>query len=234
MKRNEYCVLLSALLIVTSASSIAYAQPARPGGGGPFNSSLYLLRSESVREELDLVPEQEEKLREIGARMREKMREEFAGLRDLSAEERRERYGEIREKMAEIQEEMQDEVNGILLPQQRDRLAQIRFQMQTRRGGAGGLTSQPVVEALGITDEQLEKVRQKEQEVREELAEKIRQAQQEARSEILSVLTPEQRKKYEELTGEPFELRRQAFGQGGFQRGRANRGPRGGRPGADN
>lgn len=211
---------------VLGAVSIASAQPGRgPGGFGGFDSTLFLLRDESIRKELEIVPEQQEKLEALGEKMRDEMRDMFSGLRDLPEDERRERFEELREKMADAQEKMQDDVNDILLPQQKDRLAQIRFQSQMRRsgGGTGGLTSRAVVEALDISEEQLEQMREKEEEVREELAEKIREATEDARKELLGVLSKEQQKKYEELMGQPFEFQNRGFG--GFQ-GRQGRGGR--------
>jgi len=60
---------------------------------------------------------------------------------------------------------------------------------------------------LGITDQQKEALRKKAEEARKKLEEKIAKAREEAQQEILSVLTPAQRKRYEELIGKPFEFR---------------------------
>ena len=226
MTRFWTCVLATSFLL--GIASVASAQPGRGGGGFNFDSSLFLLRDEAVIKELEIVPEQQEKLRALGENMRDEMRDMFSGLRDLNEEERRERFAELREKMADAQKDLLEDVNDILLPQQRDRLAQIRFQSQMRRGGGGtgNLTGNAVVEALDISEEQLEKMREKEEEVREELTKKIQEAQKEARDEIMSVLTPAQRKKYEELMGQPFEFQNRSIGGGNFQ---GRRGP-GGRP----
>ena len=217
-----------ALLVTVTAigmASVALAQPGRGPGGFGFDSSLLLLMNQDVVKELEIVPEQQEKLRALGEEARNEMRDMFSGLRDLNEEERRERFAELREKMADVQADLKKDVNEILLPQQRDRLEQIQFQSQMRRG-SGGLTSNSAVEALDISEEQLEKMREKQEEVREEGQEKIQEETEEDRNEILSVLSPAQRKKYEELMGEPFEFQqRQGFGGNRFQgRGQGGRG----------
>ena len=226
------------LLVVSTMFCLAvtaHAQPGRgPGGfgfGGGFDSSLFLLRNDDVIKELEIVPEQQEKLQALGEKMRDEMREMFSGMRDLNEDERRERFAELREKMADMQAKMKEDVDDILLPQQKDRLAQIQFQSQMRRGGqTGSLTSDAVVEALDISEEQLEEMRKKQEEVREELTKKIQEATEEARKEILSVLSPAQRKKYEELMGQPFEFQRQGFGGDRGRGGDRRRGGGGNRP----
>lgn len=218
---------LFAVALTVAIGSTAFAQPGRGGFGG-FDSSLMLLMNQDVVKELELVPEQQEKLRALGEKARDDMRDMFSGLRDLNEEERRERFAEMREKMAEVQESLKEEVDEILLPQQRDRLAQIHFQSQNRRRGTtGALTSDAVVDALDISEEQLEEMQKKADEVREELEEKIAKAREEAKDDILSVLTPAQRKKYDELMGEPFEFQQRGF-QGFQGRGGGDRGNRGG------
>ena len=219
--KSFWCSCL-ALSFVLGIASVASAQPGRgPGGFGFGDSTSFLLRDDAVRKELEIVPGQIEKLEAAEEKMREQMRDMFSGLRDLPEEDRRAKFEELRGKMADAQEQMRKEIDEILLPQQRDRLAQIRFQSQMRRGGStGSLTGNAVVEALGISEDQLEEMRKKEEEVREELTKKIQEAQEEARNEILSVLTPAQRKKYEELMGQPFEFQeRRGFGGGNFRQG---------------
>ena len=215
--RKLALVTIVAFLLVGSTAIAQRGRPQFSGGGSTF----FLLQNEQIAEELDLVEDQKTKLRDLGQKMRDSAREMFSGL---SAEERREKYSEFREKM---RTELETGLNDILLPQQRDRLNQIRFQMSSR--GTSGLTSDRAVEQLGLSDDQVKKLQERAEKLRTELREKLQQLEKEAREELLEVLTPEQRKKYEDLVGEPFELQG-GFGQGFRGRGEGRDGGRFRRP----
>lgn len=237
--KSKWCGVFVGLMLVAAASTV-FAQPGR--GGFSFGGGGDLLRSDAVIEELELVPEQQEKIQAARDRGRDATRELFSGFREMSDEERQEAFAEIRK----IQAKVEDEIKDVMLPQQRERYAQIQFQSQLRRGRGGSLTGRAVVEALDITDEQLEKMRAKEAEVREELTKRIQAAEEDARKELLSVLDPAQRRKYEELTKDTFEFpQRQGFqggpggGRQGFQGGNNGgrqgfQGRRGNRGGGNN
>lgn len=202
----------AAATAVLLVSSVALAQPGRGGGFGS-TSALFLLQNDQVAKELELVEDQQTKLRELGEKIRDDMRGMFSDFRDLSDEERREKFSELRETM---QTKVNEGLKDILLPQQRDRLDQIRFQMSSR--GNSGLTSSTVVEQLGLTEAQVEELRKKAEEVRAEVREKVQKIEEEAREDLLGVLTPEQREKYKKLVGEQFEFQGgQGFGGGGFR-----------------
>jgi Spy/CpxP family protein refolding chaperone len=219
-------VALAAGSLVCTSSALA--QPGRgPGFGG---GSMFMLMNESIRKELEIVPEQEAKLRELGEKMRDEMREAFSGLRDLSREEREAKFAEMREKGRERMEAYQAQVDDILLDHQKTRLKQLRVQMQMRRGGvAGGLASEELANELGITEEQKKRLAEVREEVEKETQEKMRKIREEAREKILGVLTPQQRQKLEEMTGEEFEYQPQFGGRRGGG-GPGGRGP-GGRGG---
>ena len=223
--------LFSAVVCMTF-SSAAIAQPPGRGPGGGFGGGpgrggeLGLLFDERVREELEIVDSQVEELRGLMDGMRNKMREMFSGLRDLSQEEREAKFAELREKAASAREEIQEQVNGVLLDHQVERLKQIAFQRQLQ-GGVDGFTSDRVGEALNITEAQREKLEGMREELEAEYREKLAKIREELREKVLSVLDSSQRAKLEELTGEPFDFGR---GQGGPQ-GRPGQGrPGGGGP----
>ena len=166
-----------------------------------------------VREELGIVDEQVEQLRAIGEKMRESMQSQFQGLRDLPDEERRAAFEKIREEMQTRIQDIQKEVDGILLPQQRDRLAQIQFQDQVRRSGS--LNSDTLKEKLGITDEQQERLDKLAEEANKEMEAKIAKARTEAREKVLSGLTPEQQATFKKLFGDEFQRQNRFGGPGG-------------------
>ena len=80
-----------ALVAVSVGMCVASAAQAQgPGGffGGGGGSTLFMLREEAVQKELELVPDQVEKLTKLGEKMREDMQAMFTGGRNQSQEER--------------------------------------------------------------------------------------------------------------------------------------------------
>jgi Spy/CpxP family protein refolding chaperone len=218
------------VLAVAAMATVALAQPDRGDRRQGFGDTagLLLLGNEAVVKELELVEDQQTKLRELGEKQRDEIRAMFEGMRDLPDDERRAAFEGMREKIEEQAKKVQDEVNNILLPNQVARLKQIQFQQSARGfGGRGGVTSGRVAEALGISEEQREQLRAKAEEIRAETDKKIAEIRKDAEKQLLQVLTPEQRAKYDELMGEPFELPQGGF----FQRGQGGGGREGNREG---
>lgn len=231
MKSRYFVSALILGVLVCSSAAFAQRGPGGRGRGGPGfggpgfgGGSMFMLMNEQIREELEIVPDQLEKLQKIGEQGREGMREMFSGMRDLNEEERRAKWEEIRAKMEERRAALQEEIDNVLLPHQKERLDQIQVQMRMRGGAGRALGGDFLAEKLGITDaqkEQLEKVRE---EVEAELQKKMAEIRAEAEEKILGVLTATQKAQLEKLRGEPFE----------FQFGGRDGGRRGGpRPGGD-
>ena len=222
---GRWCLVTAVLALFMMLCTSSLQAQGRRGFGG-FGGSSGLLGMEQVQKELDLVDDQIQDIKKIQDDSRSSLRDLFSGLRDLPSDERRSAFEGLREKMREQNEAAQVKIDKILLPHQRDRLKQINFQMSVqRRGTTSAFGSDTVAEALGITDAQKEKLKEKSEEVEKELREKIAAARQEAIQELLSVLTAAQRKKYEQLMGEPFTLdRSQFFGGRGGDRGGRDRG----------
>jgi Spy/CpxP family protein refolding chaperone len=216
--------------------SAIYAQPGDggfrdgPGGGfgGPFGGGgmLGLVMREEVQQELQLVDEQRDQVMDAADTARDQLREEMRDLdnqsRDLSEEERRQRFDEIRGRAEAMNADLEGKLKKVLLPHQFERLKQIDVQVRVQQRGASALSSGDLAEALSLTDEQREKLEKRAEEVRQELQEKMRQLQAEARDKMLDVLTAEQRAKLEQLMGDIFELREDPR-SGGF-RGDGRRG----------
>jgi hypothetical protein len=237
--RMGMMALVGALVCV----SLAFGQPGRGqggrgqggfGGAGGFGGGGFgqarigdLLRDDKVKAELNLVPDQERKLEELAESLRDKARDFFGNLRDLSNEERA-------AKIEEFRESTQKEYDAILLPQQRERLKQLMLQRQTQFSrGPGGLSDE-LLKELNVTDAQKEALQKKAEEVRADVQKKIAKIQEDARAEVLSVLSSEQRAKLEKLLGPKFEFSPPQFGgfggQGQGGRGQGGRGPGGNRP----
>jgi hypothetical protein len=172
-----------------------------------------------MQKELEIVPEQLDKLREVQKESQTRLQDAYRKLTDVPAEERQAKYMEV---YREHNEETEKQVIDILLPQQIKRLKQILLQQrlaQLQWGGAAAFQSAEVAEALGITDEQRQKLQEKELELRKEIQEKTqafyKQLQEESREKMLEVLTIEQRRRLEGLVGEKYEWQQQSWQQQG-------------------
>jgi len=243
LSSRSYFMAILALGAVVSIADVGFAQRGGGrgfwGGGAGGGGLSTLLRDSKVQEELELVEDQVADLEEIQSEMRQEMMEMFrggGGFRDLSDDERRERMEELRAKITERTKEMDEEIGQVLLPHQLTRLRELNFQSQIQRSGTDGMAdNESIIEALGITDEQKEKMKKAAEEASKKLEEKIQKLRQQAQDEVLAVLTPEQRKKFKELKGESFEFsnNRRGPNRGGLEGRRGgDRGGRGGDQGA--
>ena len=220
-------------------------------GGGMFGggNAMWLLRMEQIQEEIALTDEQKAQLNEIGQQLMSEFRDQFAGMRELTQEQRQAKWGELREKIQKRAETIRKKTEGLLLPEQLTRVNQIRVQML----GSRAFGDKEVVEALGITEEQeatfealAEAVSAKRRKLFEgidwrsladeerrqkggELAEKARQIQEEAVKEALGVLTDEQVETLKKMKGEEFKLDRSRMFRGRRDRQGPGQGPRQGR-----
>jgi Spy/CpxP family protein refolding chaperone len=182
-----------------------------PGGpGGPGGGLLGLLQREEVQQEIQLVDEQQSQVEaladDIRSQMRDLMRNTFDQMRDLSDEERRARFDEIRAQFDKIRTDAEGRLQKVLLPHQLERLKQIDLQGRLQQGGVAALSESELADALGLTTEQQDRLRQRAEEVQQEMQEQINQLRAEARKKLLEVLTPEQRAKLEAMLGEQFDL----------------------------
>lgn len=178
-------------------------------GGGMGMGLLPLLQVQDVQDDLQLTPDQKDKLRELAEGQRGGMR----GMADLSQDE-------MRAKMRERQEATQKQVAAILKPEQLKRLEGIQLQV----GGAAALLTPETQKALALTPDQIEKIRVILQQIRDKMGdsfanfrdmsqderraagEKMRAAQKEAVEEATKVLTPQQRETLDKLKGKKLDI----------------------------
>lgn len=226
---SKSCSLLASALLLLPM--VAYAQVARPTqanpwGGNTLGQAVYWLSNQQMVNELDILPDQKEKLDKLRGEMQTKTTEAYKSIdfKDVAPEDRNAKYYEVINK---VNDEIAKEVETILLPHQVKRLKQIMTQTRLAQlgyGGAAALGGDDLGKELGITDEQREALKKKEEEVRQDMQKKTQEfykkLQEEAREELFSVLTPAQRKKLEEITGEKFEWKYQqpAGGQPGSKK----------------
>ena len=227
-----------------------------PGGfrGGGGGGMLGLLRNEQVREEIEVMPDQEDAIRKIQENQPRPERPDF-DFRDRS-EENRAKMEEWMKKMQKERQEQEKEVRmqleEVLLPPQFERLNEIYIQSQ----GLAALLTDPVIKELEISTSQQAKLKEVQDKAREDMRTKIQEAmaaaresggegggrggfeqirevmtayQKETEEKVLAVLDTEQKKDFEAMKGEKFEGLQQGFGRGG--RGGPGGGGFGGRGG---
>ena len=240
---NRIVRLTMVALLVTGVTVLA--QQGRPaggmggfGGGGPTN----LIRSKTVRAELKVTDEQGTKLdswaKDYQTKNMEAMKGKFAELKDLPREEMGKKMAEIQ---AEATKEAYKQLGEVLQADQVKRLKQIDVQV----AGTRAFTRPDVQEALKLTDDQKEKLKDVGQaamkemtELREEYglkgfgskldADKQKEFDKKSAAitaetfgKIKGMLTDDQKKSWEEMTGATVDVAkiqaesRPQFGPGG-------------------
>jgi Spy/CpxP family protein refolding chaperone len=194
-------------------SAPAWAQ--RPGGFGMGGGGgVMLLGNQGVQKELGLSSEQTEKVAKYVEETSAKRREQFQKLQDLPEAERREKGQEM---MKAAAEETQKALKDLLKPAQLQRFNQISLQQR----GVGAFADPEVRAKMSFTEDQGKEVQalatslQTEsreimqnnpgnfEEARKQL-EHLRKAKMD---KVMALLTPDQKKTWKELTGEPFEVK---------------------------
>ena len=202
------------------------------GGGGVIG----LLRTELVQTELGIDKATVEKAEAVARTAMEEGRASFEGLRDLSEEQRRAKFEEMRTQMQERMKELEKKIAEVVGMEKFGRLKEIELQMS----GVDGLSRPEVAAFLGLTDEQKEKIDELRQANREKSREKMgslfsanyrdmseeertaarekmegirKELQAELETGIMGQITDDQKAKLGQMMGEPFakmdELREQ-------------------------
>ena len=222
-----------ALGVAVLVATPALAQR-RGGGFGQGAMSIgTLATNKSVQDELKVNEDQQKKLKEALDKVREDLKDDYAKLRggrgggggggnNASQEER----AAARKKTGEAEAKA---VNGILDEKQQKRLQQIHVQQE---GLAAYTQDEDVQKALKLTDEQKDKIKAINDDLRKEIGnlgggggggggrgrgnpemlQKIQALRKEATQNAVKALNEDQQKTYKELTGEPFEVKRDQQG----------------------
>jgi Spy/CpxP family protein refolding chaperone len=212
MKRRVW--LLLAGLITVASAAFARPQPhlSQPAGGilGGFDG---LLQNVSVQKELNLSEQQIVKSKEIIREVRHNHGGDFEKLKEVPQAERRDK---VRGLVEAVSRETLQKVVAILKPAQVRRLKEIELQER----GLHAFADRDVEQALHLTDEQKTKIKKLGegagtaiQKISKESGndyhialKQIGAYRRELMREAMALLTPEQRKSWKELTGEPFEV----------------------------
>jgi len=168
---------------------------------GTDGSTLGMLADSDVRSELEMLDDQYEEVQELNAAVQKRAAEQIRALDFSDRENLISQINSIRERAVE-------ELNGVLLPHQVERLQQLRMRSQLRRRSLVDiLTSDPVKTKLEITDDQSTDLRDKEKEVEEELQREIAKLREKARTKLLSSLRPTQKEAVEKMLGDAYKFK---------------------------
>ncbi len=218
----------------------------RGGGRGGFGGGglLGLLRREETQQELNLTPQQTEKVEALNEQAREQRMELFTSLREADPDaDRQAMFEKMRTEMGKLQKANDAEVKGILTPEQYERVEQLSLRSQ----GVRALGDEKVAAKLNLSADQqnqigeiLESDNQSRRRGfggrrggggdREERRRAREQQRAEMEQKLLAVLNAEQKQQWETMLGPPTtvvadageEDRRRDRGRGG-RRGRRNR-----------
>jgi Spy/CpxP family protein refolding chaperone len=209
------CLALTLAAVMAAPALAQRRQP--PGGGrGGFGGPGALLTNKSVQDELKVTDEQKTKLEALSRKIGETMQEK---MRDIPQDQRREKFAEIQRELGAMVEK---ELAGVLKEDQVKRFKQIQRQDM----GPRAFADPEIQKALNLTAEQKEEVQKIVEGSREAIREaaqdaagdfaKMREAMDKVNKEtmgkIAAKLTAEQKKTWKELTGEPFQIRRERPG----------------------
>ena len=229
----------------------------RGGPGGGFGTPSIgqavfgLLRVDQVKEEVELMPDQEEAIEKIMEQGRGQ-RPDF-NFQEASEDERRAFFEKMQKEREERSAKMAEQLEEVLLPDQYDRVREIAIQLMDVQA----LMIDEVAEDLKLSDTQQseledlqtsirEDMRAKMQEIfqggggdRDAMRAKFAELREENNKKYMEVLTSEQRSDFDKMKGEKFDMPegagRAMFGGGGRGGpgggGFGGRGGRGGGPG---
>jgi hypothetical protein len=233
MKKLSILVVALVILALAAPSLLAQQRQQRQrqrggGAGGAGRDLVSLMTQKSVQDELKLSDDQVKKVTELAQSRRGAGR----GARNLGQEEQQKR-------LAEAAQANEKAIGEILNPDQLKRAKQIALQVR----GPQAFSDPELMTALKLTDDQKEKVKTIQDDVRQEsnrlfqrgagnqddLRKKREAFNKETQERIVSLLTPEQKAVWKDLTGEPFKGEIATTGGRG-----GNRGGRGARPPSEN
>ena len=189
MIRFLFCVLL-----VVNSAAVADERP-----DVPFNP-LNLLFDTHVRRELELLPDQTEQILDMRARML--ATPEYQELRNDRSISDHERMQKITEMMAENLQKVSDRVyTEVLVPHQVDRLKQCAWQQSAAYDLLATMKTARVLDNATLPE--AEKIYEKRE---RELAKLVDRHRKETENMVLREVMPSQRKRWQELLGEPAKI----------------------------
>ncbi|MBX3416082.1 MAG: hypothetical protein KF851_00645 [Pirellulaceae bacterium] len=183
---------------------MSFSMPMGLMGAGP-SDPFSLLSNPGVQGELDLVGSQLDRYLDLQKSYAKEIQEHVQKITQGNFS--REESGKLREVIQSIEERKKAEIENLLLPMQRERLKQISLQQRMQNAGAvNALGDEEMRKELGLSDDDVKRLKEKAKDLNEKLKKKLKELQLEIRDELLDELTSEQRAKVKSMLGDRFDV----------------------------
>lgn len=188
-----------------------------PNANPSSPSALFnLLGNESIRNELRLTDGQYGGVQKIMKASQERM-SKLIRTRMVARESGQSVQiggSEFQEMMEENRAQAEEAIEEILLPEQMDRIRQLAYQVEISRTGIGeALVTGRLGKEIGVYEDQKQELSERAAKIEAEAKLAILAIKAQARAKLFKELTPEQRKKAEDLLGDYFEYEEPSLGQ---------------------
>ena len=222
--------VMVALFVVSAVLVVEAQQPRQGGGFGQVNTTNAVLTNKDLQEELKVTDAQKEKLKGASEKLTElgkKRAEAFkGGFKNVD----KEKAAEFQKESEAVNADVKKSVEEVLTSDQKKRLKQIDLQAK----GLAAFSDEAVAKELSITDSQSSKIKGVMEEYakdtkdlrgggkgggfdKEKAAENQKKREKltkAATADIEDALTAEQKGKWKEMVGAPFDTAK--LRQGGF------------------
>ncbi len=169
-----------------------------------LGDEVTLLTRADVQQEIEILEYQLDGITRGNEKALQKIRDSYNATRSLSPEVRVQVSSALGDELAQAKLLRMQE---LLLPHQLQRLSELRWQSHAVRNAVEAFDR-----AVKLTDEQKEKMRDRENELRERILLKLHEFHERQEREVLNVLTPEQRIEWQKQVGKEFKFETQVPG----------------------
>jgi hypothetical protein len=184
----------------------------RIGGLPMFDTDNWgsLLNIPEIRQELDVMDSQMEQIKQARAEMEKSIKTQVNAI--MSGGFDPSKAKEMAEIIQSQRSQIEEQVRAQLLPTQIQRLKEVALRLQMKQAGTVGLLGRKdVMEALEISDEQLDALKKKQEKLDAELKERFEALKKKAHEDLLRELKPEQMQKLEAMLGKEFDYQAPEF-----------------------
>lgn len=163
-----------------------------------------MLSNPSVQKDLELVGDQLKQVQDLQAEFSQQMKDQIGDISKGGLN--KDRLKDLPALMAKLKSQQREQMESMLLPHQIQRLQQVALQTHMKQAGtAGVLASDKVAEELGLTNDQIERLKKRNKEINAKLQEDMAKLKEKAKEELLKELSLDQRTKLKEMTGDKYE-----------------------------
>lgn len=174
----------------------------------PAPSLWDLIGNPSVQVDLELVDDQLKQVEQLRLQMVRESKQLFSETQGVQD------YDQFAKSIGVVKRKYVERLENVLLPLQIERMKQIALQIHLKRSGmANAITSSVVAEVLGLSDQQVVKLKEKSLLLKDQLAADIQKLKAKRDRTLLNELTAQQRTKLIELQGDKWASKPEDWSQ---------------------